>query len=836
MAFTHYTPTAQRIYGEEYSYSTGIPTQSSIFSRDYSVTDTRGATRSETFADTQVVSYDASGSYESRFFTRSSSGLNSYNDPEYNFGATYSSTESFYEFDNYLSSSLTGSGENGSTSSYATQATGAGQNYAGGGAFGQTGSSVYTELAQFNSTYRVYTTSLSASRSSSASYTIQTNDGDGNTGVSNVNLNGAYSSYYYLESGRTVTQSAGNTQVVSTSLSSSSGYTTTNNTRVIPAQSDGTEEGDSYTQGGQGATYRIATALSTYTYNNGYPSTVTTSKSFSYSSSSSNLIETESSSYSVKTTTRDFNSPNYTYVRSSERYTTESELATERVGKTYGLSTIHGGAAYISGGDTLDNGVITGATYGSIFSAPLVSQPTDFNTISRHYYQGDSQTLTLTRWRDSYKSDDVVNTLIQTFSELSILTTTSSELTETVDFGRLTSSAKVFTNITANDFYYEEGNSKGYSYYSTTSSFANNKSTVFSGYTTTTFNRSRSYVGIDGFSTFTWLSNVFSNTTYETNFNIGDQNTGFQSRITYKDTVGTSQRKAQSATQTGFVTSINYSNKIITLDKGRQGGVQYEKSSDVSGAVRSTRSMTIADEVITSTTYTSPAATINITGNTAESNSYTYSAGLALGLELKLNRYLSYFPHERYGDIVSSIDSMQYSYSDEGIGSSIIRFTSTGKYSTTKTGTAGSSLNTQSFSSELFGIVKPGLGEVYEEGQRTALKAAYFETVFQPPIYILGGQKFTDETGIFEYGSQSPLYSFHAFGSSDSSLITQAIGDIITGSDTVRTISLPAQSVIFNPVSSFVIVGTDAQTYDRNQIRNDYYYYSSYYYGPYPYY
>ena len=836
MAFTHYTPTAQRNYGVEYSYSTGIPTQTLIYSRDYSVTDTNGATRSETFADTQVDSYDASGSYESRFFTRSSSGLNGINNPEYNFGATYSSTESYYEFDNYLSSSHTGSGENGSTSSYASAATGEGAVYAGGGAFGQTASSVFTELAQFNSTYRVYTTSLSASRSSSESYTIRTGTLP-DTGVSNVNNNGAYSSYSYLESGMTVSQSEGETQVVSTSISSSSGYTTTNNRTNIPDQSDGTVTDSSYTQEGRGATYRIATALSTYTFNNGYPSTVTTSKSLSYSSFSSNLIETESSSYSVKTTTRDFTSPNYTFVRSSERYTTESELATERVGKTYGLSTIHGGGAFISGGDTLDNGVITGATYGSIFSAPLVSQPTEFNTVTKHYYQGDSQTATLTRWRASYESDDVVNTLIPTYSEISILTTTSSELTETVDFGRLTSSAKVFTNTTANDFYYEEGSSTGESYYSTTSSFGGRKSTVFSGYTTTTFNRSRSYVGIDGFSTFTWLSNVFSDTTYETHVDVGDQNTGLKSRVTWKETVGTSQRKAQSATDTGFVTSINYSNKIITLDKGRQGGVQYEKSSDVSGAVRSTRSMTIADEVITSTTYTSPAATNNITGNSAESNSYTYSAGLALGLELKLNRYLTYFPHERYGDIVSSIDSMQYSYSDEGIGSSIIRFSSTGIYSTTKTGTAGSSLNTQSFSSELFGIVKPGLGEVYAEGQRTSLKASFFETVFQPPIYILGGQKFTDETGIYEYSTGSPPYSFHAFGSSDSSLITQDIGDIITGTDTVRTISLPAQSVIFNPASSFLIVARDAQTYDRNQIRGDYYYYSSsYYYGPYPYY
>jgi len=834
MAFTHYTPTAQRNYGVEYSYATGIPNGTSIYSLDVSQTRSIGATQSGTYEDQQIRSYNASGYFSSRLLTGSTSGSRQSNGDDNSYGAAYSSTRSSYDFDNYLSSSRAGSGENGSTATNAAQGTGLNADYAAAGAFGRTASSVRTELAQFNSTYRVFTTSLSASSSSSQSYTIKTQDDEGNTGAENVNNNGAYSSYYYLESGRTVTQSEGDTQVVSTSISSSSGYTTTNNRGNIPPQSDGTVTGSSSTQAGRGATYLIATALSTYTFNAGYPSTVTTSKSISYSSSSSNLIETESSSYSVKTTTRDFSNSNYTFVRSSERYTTETELATERIGKTYGLSTIHGGAAFISGGDTLDNGVITGATYGSTFSAPLVSQPTDFNTVSRHYYQGDSQTATLTTWKATFESDDVVNTLTSTTSVLSILTTTSSELTETVDFGRLTSSAKVFTDITAPDVYVEEVTSPGESYYSTTSSFGNAKSTVFSGYTTITFNRSRSYAGIDGFSTFTWLSNIFSDTTYETYFYVGDQNTEFQSRITEKETIGTSQRKAQSATDTGFITSINISNKIITLDKGRQGGVQYEKSSDVSGAVRSTRSMTIADEVITSTTYTTPAATINITGNTAESNSYTYSAGLALGLELKLNRYLTYFPHERYGDIVSSIDSMQYSYSDEGIGSSIIRFSSTGIYSTTKTGTAGSSLNTQSFSSELFGIVKPGLGAVYAEGQRTVLKDSFFEGVFRRPTYILGGQKFTDETGLFEYATGGPPYSFHAFGSSDSSLITQAIGDIVTGTDTVKTISLPAQSVIFNPGSSFLIVSRDAQIYDRNQIRGDYYYYSSsYYYGPY---
>lgn len=815
MAFTHYTPTAQRNYGVKYSYSTGIPTQSSIYSLHYSETNKVGDTLSKTFEQEEVISYDSNGSYSSSSYTISSSGLNQINEIGSSVGATYNSNESYSEFNNYLSSFTTASGEVGSTFSDAS----AGQNYAGGLSSGRTASSESSKLFQFNSTDQVYTTSASESESSSESYTVETQDGAGNTGASNVSNSGASSSYYYFESGMTITQSGDSTRAVSTSISSSSGSTTVNNRTIIPNQSNGTVTGTSSTELGDDASYLIATALSTHTLNEGYSSTVTTSKSFSYSSFFSNLIETGSSSYSVKTTTRDSTGPRYTFVKSSQQYTTESELATERVGKSYGLSTIHGGAAFISGGDTLDNGVITGATYGSIFSAPLISQPTDFNTYSRHHYQGDSQTLTLTTWRQTYETGDVVSTLIQTSSVVSILTTTSSELTETVDFGRLTSSAKFFTDITANDVYHEEGVSKGRSYYSTTSSFADYKSTVFSGYTTITFNRSKSYVGIDGFSTFTWLSITLLDTTYSALFDIGSQDTSLKSRVTNKETFGYSQKRAKSATDTGFFTTINHGNKIITLDKGRQGGVQYQKSSDVSGAVRSTRSMTIADEVITSTTYTSPAATINITGNSAESNSYTYSAGLALGLELKLNRYLTYFPHERYGDIVSSIDSMQYSYSDEGIGSSIIRFSSTGIYSTTKTGTAGSSLNTQSFSSELFGIVKPGLGAAYDEGQRTALKASYFYGFFASASYILGGQKFTNETGIYQYGTNSPPYSFRVFGSSDSSLITQSSEDIITGSDSLRTISLPAQSVIFNPVSSFLIARENALTYDRNQIR-----------------
>jgi len=839
MAFTHYTPTAQRNYGVAYSYATGIPTTSRVYSNENSNTTAQGpfdgTSESVTFARTKISSYDTDGSYSSGYFSKSTNGKNGNNGEEGSFTESNTATRDEFTYQFYVSDYETEGEEGVDYSSSGFNATKGSRGL--GRTYGATFSSVQSATTKFNSTELVSTTDGETSFTSSQTYTVKTGTLP-DTGKSVVSENGSSTSYSYSEYGATYLLGTNGEITVNTSYSSSSGYTTVGNTGTpITPQSDKGEDEGEETVAGVYPTRKIATALSTYTYNNGYPSTVTTSKSFSYSSSSSNLIETESSSYSVKTTTRDFNSPNYTYVRSSERYKTEEEKLSERVGKFYGLSTIHGGGAFISGGDTLDNGAITGATFGSTFSDPFVSQHTYFNTYEIELYKGNFNTANLDIWNASYFSDDVVDTITFASSELSIITTTSSELTETVDFGRLTSSAKVFTNLTLSDYYYEEGVSFGESYYETTTSYANAIATVFSGYTSTTFKRSTSYKAIDGTSIFTWISNVFSSDTYNTTAQIGDQRTVLSKSYTEKETQGQIENRANTDKNKGF--SINYhSEKLITYDKGRQGGVQYEKSSDVSGAVRSTRSMTIADEVITSTTYDSPAATMNITGNTAESNSYTYSAGLALGLELKLNRYLSYFPNERYGDIVSSIDSMQYSYSDEGIGSSIIRFTSTGIYSTTKTGTGESSLNTQSFSSELFGIVKPGLGEVYEEGQRTDLQVFDFDAPFggQKKI-ILGGQKFTDETGFFEYQALASPYSFYAFGPSDSSLIKQDATDITTIGDPERSISLPANSVIFNPISTYLYVGESAQTYDRNQIRDDYYYYSSsYYYGPYPYY
>jgi len=840
MAFTHYTPTAQRNYGVAYSYTTGIPTTSRVFSQESVNTISQGAlgdtTESITLDRIQVSSYDTNGWYDSGYFSKSTNATNADNGIEYSFTINNTATRDELTYAFYLSTYETQAQEGEDYSSAGFNASDG--DAANGRTYGATFSSVQSATTKFNSTELVSTTDFEASFTSSRSYTIQTGTLP-DTGVSVVSNFGSSTSYSYLEYGETYLMGTDGVITEKTSISSSSGSTTVANTGTpIPPQSDQEEDEGENTIQGVYPTHLIATALSTSTFNAGYPSTVTTSKSISYSSSSSNLIETESSSYSVKTTTRDFSNSNYTFVRSIEEYSTEEEQLTEKVGRFYGLSTIHGGGAFISGGDTLDNGVITGATFGSTFSDPSVSQHTDFNTYEVELYQGNFNTANLDLWKASYFSEDEVDTIISASSELSIISTTSIELTETVDFGRLTSSAKVFTDITESDYYSEEGVSSGYSYYETTSAYPNSIATVFSGYTTTTFQRSTRYSAIDGTSIFNWISSIFTSDTYNTIVPIGNQNPDLSTRLTIKETNGTIQNRAYTDKNQGF--SINYhSEKLITYDKGRQGGVQYEKSSDVSGAVRSTRSMTIADEVITSTTYTTPAATMNITGNTAESNSYTYSAGLALGLELKLNRYLTYFPHERYGDIVSSIDSMQYSYSDEGIGSSIIRFSSTGIYSTTKTGTAGSSLNTQSFSSELFGIVKPGLGAVYEEGQRTVLKVSDNTPFFGylNPTIILGGQKFTDETGIFEYRAVAPPYSFYAFGSTDSSLITQNTTDVTSVEHPERSISLPANSVIFNPRSTYLYVGEGQKTYDRNQIRDFYYYYSSsYYYGPYPYY
>jgi len=770
MAFTHYSPQAGRHYATAYSYSTSPPTARVFSANSQSLTNTLGTTYY-----TRESTYDAQvGTSNSNITSVNESKQTSFDN------ALATTTSSFTNIEvNSRSSNYSEAGES-STDSYEGQ-EGDTKNdtlYSSG----VTGGEVTTRTRYFtekriNNDLEYGETYSSVSQES---FTRTFSNGSGNGGGVSVTS--------YTEKGLTQSQ-----------VNETSGDSTYSSTKSIIVQRpenspDPTITGTSITGSYAINTFGIVIATELGTSSQAwfeYFSTETSMTSLSYSSLSSNQLETVSSSYEVKTTILNYDSF-WDSTSTYDCYLTEQETITERIGPRYPISTIHGGAAFISGGVILDNNVVTGATTTSIYSVSI-SQPTIFNSYSyQNYLQPTTGNINI--GIRSFSTGDITQGGF-VGTTVTILTTSTSEIADPLDFGRSSISAKVFTSYTTSSFTLGVRTGNGEYITQTTSSRAQRNPTTFSGYSTITADITTGYFSDSVWTSDQKLATVYAEGTWETLVSAGNADTGTRSNSnTNKVTAWTVQPERY---QSGYFSIVGSPFLgVITYDKGPQGGIQYEKSSDISGAVRDSRSITIADQIITSTTYTTPAATGNITGNTAESNSYTNSAGLALGLELKLNRYLTYFPHERYGNIVSSIDSMQYSYSDEGIGSSIIRFSSTGIYSTTKTGTAGSSLNTQSFSSELLGLAKIGLGAVYTDGQKIV------------PVIgggIFGGQKFTNKEGAFTYPSVFPPHTLTIFGSNSSSLISIDSIDSENLSP-ARSSTLPSDSVIFNAQSSFVAV------------------------------
>ena len=785
MAFTHYSPQADRHYATAYSYSTSPPTSFSFGANSQSRTDTLGTTyyTRETTYDSNVgtsysniTSTNKSKQTQNTFFngnssssfTESGSSARSSNYSAYGETQTssYLAAEGETRNDTFNDSGQTEGGGTTRTRHFTEEQIN--NNYEGG----QTYSSVATE-----------------------SFTITRSEASANTG-------GGVSVTSYTEDGSTLSQV--------NETSGDSTYTSTKSFIVSRPEDSpaptitGTSITGSYAINTSGVTIATELGTSSQAWFLDF-STETSMTSLSYSSLSSNQLETVSSSYEVKTTILN-NEIFWDSTSTYDCYLTTRETITERSGDTYRISTIYGGAGFISGGVTLDNNVVTGATTTSIYSVSI-SQPTIFNSYSyQNYLQpttGQINVDTISFSTGDITAGGFVGTSV------TILTTSTVDIEDTLDFGRSSISAKVFSSYTTDSFIRGVRTGNGLYLTQKTSSRAGHKPTTFSGYSTLSADITTGYFSDGEWTSAQKLTTVYADGTWNTLVPAGAGDTGTRSDSdTHKVTAWSVQPEKYRAGY--FITSYPYMG-IITYDKGPQGGIQNEKSSDVSGAVRDSRPITIADQVITSTTYDSPAATINITGNTAESNSYTSSAGLALGLELKLNRYLTYLPHERYGDIVSSIDSMQYSYSDDGIGSSFVRFTSTGIYSTTKTGSAGSSLNTQSFSSELLGKAKIGLGAVYSNGQ-----------IIEPRIGggIFGGQKFTDKEGAFSYPSLFPPLTITAFGSNSSSLIS--IDSIeSSNSSPYRSSTLPADSVIFNKARSTFVAVTAPQFFFTNYITID---------------
>ena len=462
----------------------------------------------------------------------------------------------------------------------------------------------------------------------------------------------------------------------------------------------------------------------------------------------------------------------------------------------------------------MQNGIVTGASGVSVAYISM-TQPTDFNSFSSEFYKGPpgNVTITIGKLLSSYVAD--WTTSLTTEDTRIVLSTISTDLT--ADFGLSANSIKVFTTQT---FYstYQRTTTRSTGNFGTTTSVKNNSTTVpFHGYTSTTTEFSTYYLDSStaGYQSITYCSSYLTMTDFAHLVGFSSTSSALNNSKTVKFTSFLSKNLPRSVSWTGGHITAGSTRSFVTFNKGRQGGIQYESASDISDAVRSFYPVTVADQKLTTSTMTSPAATIDLSVNSAQSNSYL-SGLLPLGLNISLNRYMPFLPMGGYRSIFSTVGGSDspsnYVLDYEEDGSSIVFLTSTGEYLTS--GASGSivsetSRTVQTFSSVLNGLAKVQQGQAYDNGKKTIAQVEAFD-------FIHGGQKFTDREGLVIYSTQSPPISFYLFGPSSSSLVTQESTDIVVY-NRERTSSLPAHSVIFAPTATFLLASNSIVTYDRYQ-------------------
>ena len=178
---------------------------------------------------------------------------------------------------------------------------------------------------------------------------------------------------------------------------------------------------------------------------------------------------------------------------------------------------------------------------------------------------------------------------------------------------------------------------------------------------------------------------------------------------------------------------------------------------------------------------------------------------------------MTFLPIDGYGSIFSTVgnssDQSSFLLKYEGDGSSLVRFTSTGKYSTSQTGGSDGTRTdrtTQSFSSVLKGIAKIQQGQQYPNGQETVINRLAVGYGFPRAV---GGQVFTETEGTVVYRGMNPA-SFFMFGGSNS--ISSSLNNP-GADDNFRTQTIPANSVLFAELSTYVRAGGNALTVDRKQ-------------------
>ncbi len=787
MGFTHKNrPTTRRHYAIEADANTNAPSLAGFLWQR----STTGRGRTETsIRTTGVNSYP----YNQRGFTSSRS-------------FTYGTSNTIESYTQDYSSGLTGS-YSGTTSSY--YRSDRGYQKSGAERSGNTGETESGGTAKYDQTVITGSATWTASRSSSASG--EDTDGDiriysGSTS-SSYNFESSYTQRRINHSKMDIVSSSSSRRVYGRTIKNDDGVHVTN---TVDSGSNGTE----YTYSFFEERYTVSTKKIS-SVKSEYITTGSTGTTGTYTYFSPEIGDTETSSYSLKTTTTVLTDA---YPISIETFESETKYYNGFPRGSYGIYTIHGGAYYITDGEIFDGSILHNPVTGTVFtdSSKFLN---DYVSYSRELYNGGAEN-NITSTRFDYYSSIYPYGIFTEKPYTAIYKKFVSGINSTLDFGQS-------TNVM-------------FSYLSTVFSKYNIPSTserVFNLQTTKTYQRDgcseirysqiqphfftlETLSDIDGslqaFTRSSTVSTFNTNASYSYGISVGSDRPGVgvsettYVRIYYPFYSYLTQGRNLRANTLAIYTSEKFLN----------GGVQNQTSSDISGAVRGIPKISIQDQQITTVTLDSYDKQMG--ANSFVSQKYTGSAGFPLNFNFSLNRYLPFLPDEKYGDIYTEFNDMPCHLSFYENGKTLIKLTSTGEYFTSATFKSESETYTKeslkkTFSTALSGLIEIERGEEFEAGKSNILRQGFIG----PNSYFDGGHVFFNKEGTF---SQSGIDSdvFYVFGDSESKSIAVGGEGILP-----QTGTLPAGSMIFGVFNSCINTATRNgyynATFDRYQSGDIYY-------------
>lgn len=531
----------------------------------------------------------------------------------------------------------------------------------------------------------------------------------------------------------------------------------------------------------------------------------TASDSFSFTSSPDSFT-TFTDSFSLKTTV--FTS---TFFTTGTIYTVsaETKTLTNHPLETYKICAALGGGYFGELGTTLTNGLVVGASTATSIRGG-VTQPTLEQVFT---IEGTSEGYITTFNRDRRKTVYENSTALVTSStEGTRILPTSTTYDHPVNFGSSVSSGHVFTESTYSITFYASD---------TTSSYTTTEETTY------TVSRGASYTLSDiKYAYVSFLGSYFGSDnleTYTSNgyYQVSTTTSSVIQRVldtdhTFRATSRFIKNPAQTQTPPSlFIGSFYPLKTIATFDKGLEGAVQYETSSDISGAMRGSRNVTIADERFgtTTTQYRDSSTTYDITVNTGVSGTYESIAPPMVSSFHSLNKYATFLPRDKYGDFRfkvyesdGSSDLGEISFSKLDLGSYLVRYTNTVNYSTS----VSDKSNTSTIDTTLNGLFQVGNGQ---------LSGGNFQNIVpvsrRTSDFIAGGFVFTNKKGVLvnKYGAPT---TFAAFGSDGSTLISENLSDYPEYAFQIKTFELPSGAVVFQNLTTYPIASSVPFMFHRN--------------------